>query len=325
MKLASLRDGTRDGRLLIVSADLSRAAEAQGPRTLLEALESWSGCEPLLRDQARWLESESENSFAFDSSAVLAPLPRAPQWLDASAYRTHSALVCEAWQTPNPFSDETPLMYQGASDDFLPAHGPSYVPDEADDIDLEAEVAVVVDEVPMGVDAQAALGHIKLVMLANDVSLRAFGPREMQAGFGFLQAKPSTVFSPVAVTVDDLGNSWQRGRLHRPVRAMINRVQIGAPNAAHMTFSFGDLIAHAARTRRLSAGSIIGSGTVSDPDRATGSATLVELRAVEKIAHGAARTPFLKFGDRVEIDAFDERGRSIFGRIDHQVLRNVRD
>jgi fumarylacetoacetate (FAA) hydrolase len=323
MKLASLRDGTRDGRLLIVSADLSRAVKARGPETLLGALENWSVCEPLLRDQAKRLEGDSENSFAFDPDAVLAPLPRAPQWLDASAYRTHSELVCEAWKTPNPFSDEIPLMYQGASDDFLPAHGPSYLPDEADNIDLEAEVAVVVDEVPMGVNAQSALDHIKLVMLANDVSLRAFGPRELQAGFGFLQAKPSTVFSPVAVTVDELGQSWRDGRLHRPVTAMINQIQIGAPNAAHMTFSFADLIVHAARTRRLSAGTIIGSGTVSDPDRAAGSATLVELRAVETIAYGEARTPFLKFGDRVEIDAFDERGRSIFGRINHQVLRNV--
>jgi fumarylacetoacetate (FAA) hydrolase len=325
MKLATLRDGTRDGRLLIVSADLSRAVRARGPETLLGALENWGVCESLLRDQAKRLEGDSEDSFAFDSDAVLAPLPRAPQWLDASAYRTHSELVCEAWKTPNPFSDEIPLMYQGASDDFLPARGPSYLPDEADHIDLEAEVAVVVDEVPMGINAQSALDHIKLVMLANDVSLRAFGPREMQAGFGFLQAKPSTVFSPVAVTVDELGRSWQGGRLHRPVTAMINHIQIGAPDASHMTFSFGDLIAHAARTRRLSAGTIIGSGTVSDPDRTAGSATLAELRAVEMITHGEARTPFLKFGDRVEIDAFDERGRSIFGRIDHHVLRHIRE
>jgi fumarylacetoacetate (FAA) hydrolase len=325
MKLASLRDGTRDGRLLIVSSDLSRAVSALGPETLLGALENWSTCEFLLREQAMRLEGDSENSIAFDPDAVLAPLPRAPQWLDASAYRTHSELVCEAWKTPNPFSDEIPLMYQGASDDFLPAHGPSYLPDEADHIDLEAEVAVVVDEVPMGIDAQSALDHIKLVMLANDVSLRAFGPREMQAGFGFLQAKPSTVFSPVAVTVDELGQSWHRGRLHRPVTAMINHIQIGAPDASHMAFSFGDLIAHAARTRRLSAGTIIGSGTVSDPDRTAGSATLAELRAVEMITHGEARTPFLKFGDRVEIDAFDERGRSIFGRINHHVLRHIRE
>jgi fumarylacetoacetate (FAA) hydrolase len=325
MKLASLRDGTRDGQLLIVSTDFSRAMKAHGPKTLLGALENWSICEQLLRDQAKRLEGISENSFAFDPAAVLAPLPRAPQWLDASAYRTHSELVCEAWKTPNPFSNEIPLMYQGASDDFLPAHGPSYLPDEADHIDLEAEVAVVVDEVPMGIDARSALDHIKLVMLANDVSLRAFGPREMQAGFGFLQAKPSTVFSPVAVTVDELGQSWQAGRLHRPVTAMINHIQIGAPDASHMTFSFGDLIAHAARTRRLSAGTIIGSGTVSDPDRTAGSATLAELRAVEMITHGEARTPFLKFGDRVEIDAFDESGRSIFGRIDHHVLRHIHE
>jgi len=323
MKLASLRDSTRDGRLVIVTSDLTCAVKAQACATLLAALENWRICEPLLRDQAKRLEANHEEAFPFDPSALLAPLPRAPQWLDASAYRTHSELVCAAWATPNPFSDSIPLMYQGASDDFLPPHGPSYLPDEADSIDLEAEVAVVVDEVPMGIDAQRALGHIKLVMLANDVSLRAFGPREMQAGFGFLQAKPSTVFSPVAVSIDELGEAWQHGRLHGPVRALINHIQIGSPNAAHMAFSFGDLIAHAARTRRLSAGTIIGSGTVSDPDRAAGSATLVELRAVETIAQGAAHTPFLKFGDRVEIEALDQQGQSIFGRIDHRVLRHV--
>jgi fumarylacetoacetate (FAA) hydrolase len=324
MKLASLRDGTRDGRLLIVSSDLKRAAAASGARTMLAALENWSSCEPLLREQADGLETSGAVSFIpFDENAVLAPLPKAPQWLDGSAYRSHSELVCAAWQTPNPFNDLIPLMYQGASDDLLPWHGPSYLPDEADDIDLEAEVAVVVDDVPMGIDAASALSHIKLVMLINDVSLRAFGPPEMQRGFGFLQAKPSTVFSPVAVTVDSLGESWQGGRLHLPMNVFVNQVQIGSPNAKHMFFSFGDLIAHAAKTRRLSAGSILGSGTVSDPDRATGSATLVELRAVEKLQFGEPRTAFLKFGDRVEIEARDARGRSIFGRIDHQVLRNI--
>lgn len=324
MKLASLRNGTRDGRLLIVSADLARAVEAHAANTMLAALENWSSCESSLRTEAGRLETSSvSSSFRFDPSAVLAPIPKAPQWLDASAFRTHSALVAAAWQTPNRFDDLTPLMYQGASDDLLPAHGPSYVPDEADDIDLEAEIAVVVDDVPMGVNADAALAHIKLVMLANDVSLRAFGPREQRSGFGFLQAKPSTVFSPVAVTPDELAYSWQAGRLNRPVAAFINGFQIGSPNAKHMSFSFGDLIAHAARTRRLSAGTIIGSGTVSDPDRTAGSATLLELRAVEQLEYGAPRTSFLKFGDRVEIDVLDDNGRSIFGRIDHQMLRNA--
>ena len=326
MRFASLRDGSQGGRLLLVSADQSRAVEASAARTLLSALENWAVCEPVLRSQAARLEANSlHNARPFKLNSVLAPLPRAPQWLDASAFRTHSELVSQAWGTPSRFDDQFPLMYQGASDDMLPAHGPSYLPDEAHDIDLEAEVVVVVDEVPMGVGAIAALEHIKLIMLANDVSLRAYGPREMQSGFGFLQAKPSTVFSPLAVTPDELRRAWQRGRVHRPVTVHVNGRWVGSPNAAHMTFSFGELIAHAARTRRLSAGTIVGSGTVSDPDRAAGSATIVELQAVEKLEYGEVRTPFLKFGDRVEIEMLDESGMSIFGRIDHRVLKSVAD
>jgi fumarylacetoacetate (FAA) hydrolase len=326
VRFASLRDGSPGGRLLLVSSDQSRAVEASAARTLLSALENWAVCEPVLRSQAALLEANSlHNARPFDPISVLAPLPRAPQWLDASAFRTHSELVSQAWGTPIRFDDRVPLMYQGASDDMLPAHGPSYLPDEADNIDLEAEVAVVVDDVPMGVGAIAALEHIRLVMLANDVSLRAYGRREMLSGYGFLQAKPSTVFSPLAVTPDELGHAWQRGRVHRPVTVHVNGRWVGSPNAAHMSFSFGDLIAHAARTRSLSAGTIIGSGTVSDPDHTAGSATLVELQAVEKFEYGDVRTPFLKFGDRVEIEMLDESGMTVFGRIDHRVLKSVAD
>ncbi len=324
MKLATLSDGSRDGRLAIVSTDHSRAVAARAASTLLQALEDWKECEPALRAQALALQADSlDAAFPFRPEQVLAPLPRAPQWLDASAFRTHSELVAAAWGTPNRFDDRIPLMYQGASDDFLPAHGPSCLPDESHDIDFEAEVAVIVDEVAMGTSAAAALEHVRLVMLANDVSLRAFGPREQQSGFGFLQAKPSTLFSPLAVTPDELGTLWQRGRLCTAITARVNGTWIGAPDASHMTFSFGELIAHAARTRRLSAGTIIGSGTVSDPDRRKGSATLVELRAVERLVHGEPRTPFLKFGDRVEIEALDGEGRSLFGRIDHAVVRSA--
>jgi fumarylacetoacetate (FAA) hydrolase len=324
MKLASLRDGTPQGRLIIVSADQSRAVRGATAHTLLAALQNWKACEPLLRAQAGLLESGTVNdSFVFDARAVLAPISQAPQWLDASAFRTHSELVAQAWAAPNRFMDDMPLMYQGASDDLLPACGPSYLPDEAHEIDLEAEVAIIVDDVPLGTPAEAALEHIKLVLLANDVSLRAFGAREQHSGFGFLQAKPSTVFSPLAVTPDELGVYWRGGRLHQPVTARVNGTWIGSPNAGHMTFSFGDLIAHAAKTRRLSAGTIIGSGTVSDPDRQAGSATLVELRAVEKMTYGEPRTPFLRFGDRIEIDVLDQHGRSMFSKIDHQVLRSA--
>ena len=324
MRLATLSDGSRDGRLAIVSTDQMWAVAAHAAGTLLQALENWRECEPALRSQALALQAHSpSDAFPFRQERVLAPLPRAPQWLDASAFRTHSKLVAEAWQTPNRFDDHIPLMYQGASDDFLPAHGPSTLPDEAHDIDFEAEVAVIVDDVAIGTSAAAALDRIRLVMLANDVSLRAFGPREQQSGFGFLQAKPSTIFSPMAVTPDELGGLWQRGRLCAAVTARVNGAWIGAPDASHMTFSFGELIAHAAKTRRLSAGTIIGSGTVSDPDRRKGSATLVELRAVEKLEYGEPRTPFLKFGDRVEIDALDSQGRSLFGRIDHAIARSA--
>lgn len=322
MKLATLNKDGQDGRLLVVSQDLTIAVEARAAATLLAALGSWSSIGPLLQAEAEQLAAgTAQGAFPFDPGNVLAPLPRAPQWLDASAFRTHSELVAVAWQTANRWNDEAPLMYQGASDDLLPAHGPSYLPDEADDIDFEGEVAVVVDDVPMGVTADAALSHIQLLMIANDVSLRAFGSREQEAGFGFLQAKPSTVFSPLAVTPDELGTTWQGGRLHRPVNVRVNGAWVGSPNATHMTFDFGQLIAHAARSRRLRAGTIVGSGTVSDPDRSTGSATLVEVRAIEKTLHGAPRTPFLKFGDRVEIEVLDDQGRTIFGAINHQVLR----
>lgn len=324
MKLATLNKDGQDGRLLIVSPDLTTAVEADAAHTLLAALGSWSLVGPLLRTQAALLATGmAREAFSFDPARILAPLPRAPQWLDASAFRTHSELVAAAWQTANRWNDQAPLMYQGASDDLLPAQGPSYLPDETHDIDFEGEVAVVVDDVPMGVTADAALGHIQLVMIANDVSLRAFGSREQEAGFGFLQAKPSTVFSPVAVTPDELGSAWQGGRLHRPVNVRVNGDWVGSPNATHMSFNFGQLIAHAARSRRLRAGTIVGSGTVSDPDRATGSATLVEVRAIEKALHGAPRTPFLKFGDRVEIEVLDDQGRTIFGAINHQVLRQI--
>ena len=324
MRLATLSDGSRDGRLVIVSTDQMWAVAANAAGTLLQALENWGECEPALRTQALALQAHSlSDAFPFRQDRVLAPLPRAPQWLDASAFRTHSELIAEAWQTPNRFDDEIPLMYQGASDDFLPGHGPSNLPDESHDIDFEAEVVVVVDDVAIGTSAAAALDRIRLIMLANDVSLRAFGPREQQSGFGFLQAKPSTIFSPMAVTPDELGDLWQRGRFCGAVTARVNGGWIGAPDASHMTFSFGELIAHAAKTRRLSAGTIIGSGTVSDPDRCKGSATLVELRAVEKLEYGEPRTPFLKFGDRVEIDALDSQGRSLFGRIDHAIARSA--
>ncbi len=320
MKLASLKNDRPDGRLIVVSRDLRRAVMADAATTLIEAIRDWRHVAGSLQEQAQRLEDGSQaGSFEFDIRKVQAPMARAPQWLDASAFKTHSDLVAQAWGNRNRWSDLTPLMYQGASDDFLPADGPSRLPSEQHDIDFEGEVAVVVDEVPMAVDAASALDHVRLVMIANDVSLRAFGAVEQEAGFGFLRAKPSTVFSPVAVTPDELGDAWRGGRLLSALHCWVNGRHVGSPAASHMHFHFGQLIAHAATSRRLSAGTIIGSGTVSDPDRNAGSATLLEVRAIETIRFGDSRTPFLRFGDRVRIDVLDDAGHTVFGPIDHAI------
>lgn len=323
MKLASLINGEKDGRLIIVSRDLNRAVKADAAMTLLEAIELWDKVADPLAKQAQHLENGNANgAFAFDKNATQAPLARAPQWLDASAFKTHSELVAKAWNNKNRWSDTTPLMYQGASDDFLPSYGPSYLPSEAHDMDFEGEVVVVVDTVPMGVSPEHALSHIKLVGIANDVSLRAFGAMEQEAGFGFLRAKPSTIFSPVFVTLDELNGDWRGGRFHGALTAHVNNRWVGSPRAEYMSFNFGQLIAHAATSRKLAAGTILGSGTVSDPLDDTGSATILEVRAVEQLKYGECRTPFLKFGDTVKIDVTDQNQNSIFGAIEHQVLKS---
>jgi fumarylacetoacetate (FAA) hydrolase len=323
MKLATLRDGTRDGALAVVSRDLRRAVRAEGvARTLLAALEDWARAEPELRRLAGALEAgRAAGAFDFDPAAAAAPLPRAPQWLDGSAYRNHSELFIQAWRLEMKWDEETPLMYQGASDDFLGPRDDVPLPSEADDIDLEGEVVIVTDEVPMGTRAADAGAHVKLLMVANDVSLRAFGPREMATGFGFLQAKPSTSFSPVALTLDELGDAWRDGRACLPLRVEVNGVWFGHPDARHMSFGFPRLVEHAARTRRLTPGTIIGSGTVSDPDRGAGSATILERRAIEMIEGGQPRTPYLRFGDRVRIEMLDARGGPLTGAIDQRMVK----
>jgi fumarylacetoacetate (FAA) hydrolase len=323
MKLASLRGG-RDGRLVVVRADLARAvAVPEIAPTLQAALDDWARAGPRLREIAGRLERDGSAGEPFDPATCAAPLPRAYQFADGSAYLNHVRLVRQARgaELPESFLHD-PLMYQGASDGFLGPHDPILVADEAFGIDLEAEVAVITDDVPMGVSPAAAQGHIKLVMLLNDVSLRRLIPDELAKGFGFFQGKPRSACSPVAVTPDALDAAWRDGRLHGALRSSINGRELGRPDAGvEMQFDFGELIAHAARTRPLAAGTIVGSGTVSNADREVGSSCLAEVRTIETIEQGKAATSFLKFGDRVGIDMADDADRSIFGAIDQEVVR----
>jgi fumarylacetoacetate (FAA) hydrolase len=323
MKLASLPGG-RDGKLAVVSRDLSRATPAEGiANTLQTALDDWPRFRPALEALSGELESGRAKGRPFDPSTALSPLPRAYHWVDGSAYVNHVELVRKARGATMPDSFWTdPLMYQGGSDDFLPPQADAPFGSEDWGIDLEGEVAVVTDDVPMGTEAATALEHIRLVMLVNDWSLRNLIPAELAKGFGFYQSKPATAFSPVAVTPDELGDAWRDGRVHLPIVVQLNGKPFGSPNAGvDMTFNFGQLIAHAAKTRRLCAGSIVGSGTVSNLDRSTGSTCLAERRMLETLEHGKPVTPFLSFGDRVRIEMRDAAGRSIFGAIDQRVVK----
>jgi fumarylacetoacetate (FAA) hydrolase len=344
MKLASLRNGTRDGELAFVSRDLSKAVRASGViaglRTLQQFLDDWDAFALAAERICAELNEAAERApvrlpvFDFDPIRAMAPLPRAYQWADASAYLNHVALARKARgaEVPASFAVD-PLMYQGGSDALLGAAEPIQVAEESWGIDLEGEIAVILGDVPMSVSATDALQHVRLLVLVNDVSLRNLVPAEIAKGFGFFHAKPSSAFSPVAVTPDELGDAWRDGKLHLPLRAFVNGRPLGTPNAGKdMTFSFGQLIAHAAKTRRLAAGTILGSGTVSNmgegggPGRpveqgGAGYTCIAEVRVVEALLEGKPRTPFLKFGDRVRIEMLDERGNSIFGAIDQQVVR----
>ncbi len=324
MKFASLRNGTRDGQLLVVSRDLSRALPVPHiAPTLQAALDDWSRLAPRLEQAALDLEDgHAPGSFPFQATQVLAPLPRAHHWVDGSAYVNHVELVRKARGAEMPPSFWTdPLVYQGGSDDFLPPTADVPVASEEFGIDLEAEVAVVTDDVPMGASSAEARRHIRLVMLVNDWSLRNLIPAELAKGFGFYQSKPATSFSPVAVTPDELGDAWDGGKVALPLVSHVNGELFGRPDAGvDMTFDFPRLIEHVTRTRRLGAGAIVGSGTVSNYDRSRGSACLAERRMLEQVEHGRAITPFLSFGDRVRIEMFDRDGRSIFGAIDQRVV-----
>jgi fumarylacetoacetate (FAA) hydrolase len=322
MKLASLNQG-RDGQLIVVSRDLIRAVKvANIAPTLQAALDTWAITRPKLEAVYQRLNDGLEGeAFAFDQSACASPLPRAYHWADGSAYVNHVELVRKARGAEMPESFwHDPLIYQGGADTFIAPRSPILMADEAWGIDLEAEIAVVTDDVPMGVSAAEAAGHIQLLMLVNDVSLRNLIPGELAKGFGFYQSKPSSSFSPVAITPDELGDSWRDGKVQRPLTSHINGELFGQPDAGtDMTFNFPTLLAHAAKTRGLGAGSIVGSGTVSNYDRSAGSSCLAEKRMREIIEHGEAKTSYLRFGDRVRIEMFDSAGQSIFGAIDQLV------
>jgi fumarylacetoacetate (FAA) hydrolase len=332
MKLASLDNGTRDGKLIIVSKDLTYYTDASflAP-TLQAALDDWARIAPHLHALATSLDHGAVPAVRFHEHEALSPLPRAYQWADGSAYVNHVELVRKARNAEMPASFWTdPLMYQGGSDSFLNPRAPIRMADETYGIDMEGEVAVVVDDVAMGATIEEAAAAIRLIMLVNDVSLRALIPAELGKGFGFFQSKPSSAFTPVAVTPDELGDAWDGGKVHLPLIVDLNGKPFGRANAGiDMTFDFPQLIAHAARTRPLSAGAIIGSGTVSNKldggpgkpiaEGGAGYSCIAEVRMIETINNGAPQTPFMQFGDLVRIEMRDVDGRSIFGAIEQRV------
>lgn len=322
MKLATLRDGSRDGRLLVVRRDGEAAAPAPETWHSLQcALDDWSAAEPALRALADKIDSGAIDTTPLDPNRLGAPLPRAFEWVDGSAFLNHVILVRKARGAQPPATLETdPLIYQGGSSDMLGPRDPIELRDPAWGLDYESEVCVVLGDVPIGTLAADAPRHIRLVMLANDCTLRNLIPDELAKGFGFFQSKPATAFSPFAVTPDELGGAWHGGRLHLRVRSTYNGELIGDCDAGpEMHFSFFDLVQHLARTRRFTAGTILGSGTVSNADRARGVSCLAERRMIETIEHGKPTTPFMKFGDRIRIEMLDAQGQSIFGAIDQRI------
>ncbi|UUX95113.1 fumarylacetoacetate hydrolase family protein [Aquabacterium sp. J223] len=325
MKLATYRDGTADGCLHIVSRDLRRAVPASGiAASLIDALQRWDAVRPALAALYDRLNDGTEAlAAAFDPARCAAPLPRSPQWLDGSAFLNHGDLMQKAFnQSPIPQFETVPVMYQGASDDFLGPHDDVPLPSEADGIDFEGEFGVVVGPVPMAATPEQAAAALRLVVQINDWSLRTLGAHEVRTGFGFLQAKPSTAFAPVAVTPDELGEAWRDHRVQMPLHIDWNGARFGEPHGGQMNFSFADLVAHGARTRRLSAGTIVGSGTVSNRERSAGSACIAERRVIEIIDQGAPTTGFMAFGDRVRMQAKFEDGRDgPFGVIDQRVVK----
>lgn len=331
MKLGTLKEGGRDGTLIVVSRDLSKAVKASGiAATLQRALEDWESTAPRLNSVYEALNLSpaktinGEAVFALDFAQLAAPLPRAYEFLDGSAYLPHVARVRKARgaEVPESFYRD-PLMYQAVSAGFYGPRDPVQVPSEEFGIDLEAEVVIVTDDVPMAVTPEQAADHIQLVGLINDVSLRNLIPAELAKGFGFVQSKPRSCLSPVLVTPDELGDAWQGCKLHRPMLTHLNGQWFGAPEAGvDMQFDFAQLLAHAAKTRPLSAGTIIGSGTVANEDTSLGASCLAEQRTVETLRDGKPSTPFMKFGDVVRIEVLDAEGNSIFGAIEQRIVHS---
>ena len=330
MKLATYKDGSRDGQLVVVSRDLSSAHYATGIASKLQqVLDDWGFMSPQLQDLYDTLNAgKARHAFPFEPARCMAPLPRACQWLDGSAYLNHVELVRKARHAEVPASFYTdPLMYQGASDDFSGPCDDVVVTSEDFGIDFEAEVAVITGDVPMRATPEQALDGIRLVMLANDVSLRNLIADELAKGFGFVQSKPATAFSPVAVTLDELGDVWQAGRVHLTLQSTWNGRKVGMCEAGpEMTFHFGQLIAHVCKTRNVRAGSVIGSGTVSNKDWSHGYSCIAEKRAIETIENGQPKTAYMKFGDTIRIEAKGKDGKSVFGALAQKVVnRDVQD
>lgn len=324
MKLASYNNGRRDGQLMLVSRDLTKTVAVPAiAHTMQQLLDGWDLLKPQLQELYDALnEGMLDNVQAFDEAKCLSPLPRAYQWADGSAYVNHVELVRKARGAEMPETFWTdPLFYQGGSDSFIAPKADIPLASEDWGIDFESEIAIITDDVPMGVSSNNAAKHIKLLMLVNDVSLRNLIPGELAKGFGFFQSKPSSSFSPVAVTPDELGARWEDSKVHLPLITHLNGELFGRPNAGvDMTFNFSQLVSHVAKTRPLGAGAIIGSGTISNYDRSAGSSCLAEKRMLEVIAEGKATTPFMRFGDTVRIEMLDDNDVTIFGSIDQKVV-----
>jgi len=318
LKFATLKGG----RLMIVSRDLQRAIPAEDiAGSLVDALQRWPEVEARLRERYDALNgAAARGGFPFNPQSATAPIPKAPQWLDGSTFENHGRLMEKAFGLPPADYTANPMMYQGNSDDFIGPTDDVLVPSPSDGADCEGEIGVILDDVPMGCPRESALQHVKLLVLINDVSLRAHAPREMKTGFGWIQAKPCTAFSAVAVTPDELGDAWSDARVKLALRCERNGEPFGHPNGEEMSFGFDQLIAYAAYSRRLAAGTVIGSGTFSNRDRAVGSVCITERRAIEMIEHGEPRTPFLANGERIRLEMLDDAGHSVFGAIDQRYV-----
>jgi fumarylacetoacetate (FAA) hydrolase len=324
MKLASLRDGSKDGRLLMVSRDLSRVTFAKAAQTLSQAIAAWDEIKPRLEEEYLALNSGNQmDSFAFNSGDLMAPLPRTSQFIDASAFLNHGNIMEEAYKLTVEKQPGIPVLIQRQSDDFKGPCEDYEFPDEADNADFEGEIGVVLSDVPMGCPEEKILDHVILLTLFNDVSMRTHLFRELQMGFGFILAKPATVFAPVMVTPDELGDDWHDGRVHLDLHVAVNGKWFGQPNGREMDFSMAEIIRHITYNRNLTAGTIIGTGTFSNKNyQEVGSACLAERRAIEVLEKGESVTPFLKFGDQLKFEMFARDGRSLFGAIEHKMVQS---